>query len=744
MVSALISKTCIIPHTNDYLKWIPYDIIRAYYSERMMKGSRDMLKKRSRFNHWALRIVMLACAAMLLTVACEAFVFNHRAWLTRDCDTREVDLFLFTDDDGNYLGDGEPILITPSESNRFVAQTEEIMEEATALRVRLSGTSAPVELSISLMDESRLYAYGSAYTGVIVPGIEGMDCLECPLYTNGEMNALRLTFSLDHTMDSEIYIESVELDPVIPIRWNPLRMALCFTVLWLGLCMLFFPWRQFVYNPGKLSHKAVLLLPMVLLMLFYSYLTPHSMLHWRPEDKSALLWIWEPDPWYATSELGGYGLLFAALQKGQLSLLQEPSEELLALDNPYDPTQRNEHDVEYLHDFALYEGKYYMYFGLGPILLFYYPYYLITSQAPSFILVCLLSVMLATAMIYWAVTGMVRRYVKKPNLFLLALCCFAASLMAAGPYLATQPSRYENVVSLNIAMMAGAIGFGFHALMQSKGWKRTLQFLLCGLCFALQANCRANTLLITTAVLAPCFIGVLASDQSLRRKITDAACFLLPAFMGVGLVMAYNYLRFGSVAEFGQTHQITLEDIHYNVFRAEYIPQALFYFLLDFPTLSLPFPYVHASSRFMNYTGSYTFVEANVGILSYPLAWLALFVPSGMRRIEERSLRREGAWSLASGLGMAVVLMVITFYFAGVTQRYTYDMLLMFALAGSVAGMSLCEEGESSRTACSVLVILCVTTAVLGLLFGFSNIRRMIEINAGVLYSFLLRTFFPY
>lgn len=693
---------------------------------------------------WPIRLALLIAITLAATVASEALIFNHRAFVKPVGESREVDLYLLTNDQGAYLSDGEPIRITPSENSLFVVKTEEIYEEASSLRIRLSGTSEPVEVDVELRDEASAYAYQRAYSGAILPGVEGLDTLDCALHTNGLMNALRITFHLDQRAEAEIYLEALELDPDIAVRWNVPRMLLCFAVLLAALCLYAFPWRSLIYQPENHWHRAVLMLPLIAILLFYSVLTPMTHINYKPEGENDFLWIWKPDPLAPTSTMDGYGLLFSAFLNGEVAIPIDPPEELLTLDNPYDPSERHEAGIPFLLDYALYEGKYYFYFGPGPVLLFYLPYYLLTGQMPNMLLVCMLSSMLGAAMIFWAVTGFVRRYVKRPNLILLLLSCTASAMMASGPYMAALPTRYNVIRSLNIAMMAGAIGFGYHAVMQHKQWKRIAQFLLCGLCFGLQATCCANTLLISTAVLFPPFMGVLVQRERLARKLRDAACFLVPALCFVGLVMAYNYVRFGSVAEFGQTHQLTAEDIHYNVFRMEHIPQALYYYLLDFPAVTLPFPYVNIYKEPLNLTGNALYHETvNVGILSYPLAWLCLFLPSGFRCIQDRSLRREGIGATVLGLGMALVLIVLSFYYAGLDQRYTYDMLLMFALAGSLVGLSICQS-EQAHTAGSVMLLLCMLTIILGFLFGFTNVRNLIAVNCPEWFYSMVRMFFPY
>ena len=65
-----------------------------------------------------------------------------------------------------------------------------------------------------------------------------------------------------------------------------------------------------------------------------------------------------------------YGALAHSLLNGRLDLMQDPPEELLALDNPYDSTAREAAQVNSLWDHAYYDGRYYVYFGIVPCLLF--------------------------------------------------------------------------------------------------------------------------------------------------------------------------------------------------------------------------------------------------------------------------------------------------------------------------------------------------------------------------------------
>src|SRR5713101_86638 len=66
-----------------------------------------------------------------------------------------------------------------------------------------------------------------------------------------------------------------------------------------------------------------------------------------------------------------YNLLSDAFLAGRLSLVVEPSKELLNLPDPYDPSLNAKFR---LHDASLYKGKYYLYFGPVPAVTFFIPF----------------------------------------------------------------------------------------------------------------------------------------------------------------------------------------------------------------------------------------------------------------------------------------------------------------------------------------------------------------------------------
>lgn len=698
------------------------------------------------------KVLAVTCAALLLACLTETTVNNHRAFLPSPYETEELDLSYSTDHYGNYPSmEGEPVLAQFNDANTFTLTFPDLYLDASSLRVELSGSAVPVEATVSLTDDSTAYEYVEAAVVHCVPSDPATSSFDCSLYSNGLLQSLQLSLKTDRSLMPEVYIESVILNPEPPpIVIQPLRLALLFIGCWLLLCILFLPWRQAVYQPGRISHRAALALPALLLMLAYSALSLHS-LPPVEGDVSRGLFQKLPPAQAAQNFADPYAKLFAAFQAGQVSLLDEPSEDLLGLMNPYDPSERAENGVDFLFDYALYEGKYYVYFGIAPLLLVYYPFYWLTGCLPTLHLVNLLLALACIPLSFYAVCGFVRKYVRKPNLLLLIAGCVTVTLTGFGPNLVTSASRYENVVLANLAMMAAALGFGFHAVLHRHSVRRALYFLLCGLCFGMQGLGRPNTLFITTALLAPVFVGVLTErGAAWRCKIRDAACFLVPALVFIGAAMAYNYARFGSVAEFGQVHQLTMDDIHFSAFRPEYIPQALYHYLFPMPQIKDVFPYVIVNDTFTNVTGHYFWHFNSVGLLCYPLCWfLFLFRPALLAgRDDPRSLRLQRSFGTAIPLAVTVLLIIVSYFYGGILQRYTFDFVFVFALLSVFVGMALTAptegDGAAVRFVQGGFLLMCVLSCILGLLFAFENECHYISRFDPEWFGRMVRMFYPY
>ena len=77
-----------------------------------------------------------------------------------------------------------------------------------------------------------------------------------------------------------------------------------------------------------------------------------------------------------------YEIMADSLLKGHIYMdYGEVDQKLIDMENPYDPDERDKLGVSYYWDHAFYKGKFYMYFGIAPVILNFIPYKIITGKS---------------------------------------------------------------------------------------------------------------------------------------------------------------------------------------------------------------------------------------------------------------------------------------------------------------------------------------------------------------------------
>ena len=106
-----------------------------------------------------------------------------------------------------------------------------------------------------------------------------------------------------------------------------------------------------------------------------------------------------------------------ALLNGSTSLLVKPSQELIELQDPYNPGLREENNVKYMYDTAYYDGNYYSYFGIAPIITLIMPIKIIFNMYLPLKIYTLLFVLISIFLIFLVYKKIVEKYIKKISLF---------------------------------------------------------------------------------------------------------------------------------------------------------------------------------------------------------------------------------------------------------------------------------------------------------------------------------------
>jgi hypothetical protein len=251
-----------------------------------------------------------------------------------------------------------------------------------------------------------------------------------------------------------------------------------------------------------------------------------------------------------------YSYLTAGLLKGQTHLDFEPAPGLAKLENPYLGFQ----GVEKLHDASYFNGRYYLYFGITPVLLLFAPWRLVMGtylpDAYATFTFCTLTFwFLATT---WQ---RIRAHWFKDFSWRWDLAgVLALSAGAFTPYYLQQGAIY--FVPITCAGFCGSVAlWSVTRLLSGTTWRR-LHFFLAGVAWALCMGARPSYLFSFLGLFLLLGWAVFSRDRAARlvARLQEVAAAVLPV-LGVGAGLAwYNYARFGSLTEFGIHYQLASSD----------------------------------------------------------------------------------------------------------------------------------------------------------------------------------------
>lgn len=382
-----------------------------------------------------------------------------------------------------------------------------------------------------------------------------------------------------------------------------------------------------------------------------------------------------------------YGALAHSLLNGRLDLQRDPPAAMAEMQNPYDTAARQSAAPDALWDVAYYQGRYYVYFGIVPCLLFQLPFELLTGVPdlpPS------LAMIVMAWLLILAVFGLVRQAAQRwfPSAS-AAACLLAAAGIAGGSqvyYLLLRPSVYEYAILCGAAFVLLALWQWLCAAntpVQHHG-KIMLHMALGSLCMALVAGCRPQMELFAVLCL-PIFWPQYIRQKRLRSKqgITEAIAFVLPVILVALGLMAYNAARFGSPFDFGANYNLTSNDMTRRGFAVGRIAPAAVTFLAGIPGVQTVFPYLTATRMQTNYMGL-TITELYYGgaFACLPLLWGLAALPLARRRLGSR---RDLRTVIRLVLVCTAALAVVDCQMAGMLYRYQSDWLGPLLLAAALA-----------------------------------------------------------
>ena len=355
-----------------------------------------------------------------------------------------------------------------------------------------------------------------------------------------------------------------------------------------------------------------------------------------------------------------------AILDGHFYLDVPISKKIKSLKNPYDMTSRK---GNYLFDTVYYKGKYYVYFGVGPSLLLFVPYKIITGKYLSVKLISFIFQILSIIFMTKFYKVIINKYFKKIPfiLYIFGLAFFLGSSCIINGF--GDFHIYNMISIIAFYLMIQGLYFMFRYDENNKN----SSILLGSLSLSLAVACRPTMLFMSLLILPIILNKIKKKEINVKRIIL----FIIPyLFIGI-LLMIYNYIRFNNIFTFGFEYQLTVADSRKIVHNYYNILIGIYYYIFNPLNIIPQFPYL-TENKLTNYFGFCYRESLRCSIFATIIPLILLMIPVIYKRLK----KHNDLWPYIRN--MLVIGMFLAGYeclLAGLVRRYMIDFAFLFNIS---------------------------------------------------------------
>ena len=571
-------------------------------------------------------------------------------------------------EDGLEQKDGK--YITTKEITKKI-ELDDINKEVGTVKLNID-TNRPIEYKIYYTDTTSAN-YRDLPSKTLVNELENSKSI--PTYLSGESKKILVELKIPE--NTTFQIDSIEINSNIEFNFNIVRVLLLF-LGWIFLYAMknFEEFNMPYTKKNKLQILVIIYVTLLAIWLMY-WITDTSLI--KSEDKTND---------YITPYMGQ---AVDMVLDGKVYLEQKPSEELMNLSNPYDNTLRNAENVDAVWDMAYYNGKYYVYFGILPVLTVMAPYKFITGEYMELNTVVFIFAALAIIFIMKSIMLIFRRWFK--NVPFKFLILFFVAVISGGliMWICRRPITYEVAIISGYYLVIQGIFFILKTIEKEK--VNYIYMCLSCLSLALAVACRPN-LLIASLLIVPVLLKIFINNVKNKKNVLKNILVVAIPYGIVGIsLMIYNYVRFDSIFEFGAQYQITINDMRNLGNRIMAIPVGLISYLFKIPTIISQFPFAQISYDTITFYGYYwsSAMAGGIFILS-PICFALFLVPKIRKKIN-----KELFFIIIMLALVGLIICILDIILGGNSQRYAADYAWMFLFAAMMTIMAIYQIVKSEK-----------------------------------------------
>ena len=646
--------------------------------------------KKSKVEKSAEKAFFFALASIVLfSIGLEASIFNINFYTSKGYEeiNLETKLTDYKNCEGYYT-------FYTDEAIEFA----EINKKINNIHIKLNeNNTSVVTANILLTDEANEYYYGTPERDIYLYVNQSQ-------YINVNTAGISEKFALIFESDTEtVNVDSISINCERPFVFSLLRL---FCVVGI-LCLIY------LFKPSSILYKKKLTdheyskntLVTVLLCLECAIIIILGSIN--PTFMGIASETYNPHKWdgngidlvrISYSQHNQYDELAQAFLQGKTYIDNDDvPQSLIDMENPYDTLARSKQAQlsgdSYRWDVAYFNGHYYVYFGIVPLLLMYLPFRAIfDAPFPSAVGIMGFALLFSIG-VFKLLDLICKKKFKNISVGTYLLTALTFVNCCGMTFLAKRPDFYSVPIMTSMAFVVWGIYLWIKGLTTDKN--KLLNFFAGSLCMALSVGCRPQAVIICMVAI-PLFLGHFFKDKFIFKKqgITQLIALAIPFVVIATGIMYYNYIRFGSPFDFGSAYNLTTNDVTRRGFSFGRTGLGIFTYLFQTPAFNATFPFIEQVSIETNYIGK-TISENCFGglITSLPLLWFGFALPKA-----KATLKKNKLFALTITLFLIGLALVIADTQAGgLLQRYYSDFGYIFFLGAILVIFSLCEKNNSQE-----------------------------------------------
>lgn len=384
-----------------------------------------------------------------------------------------------------------------------------------------------------------------------------------------------------------------------------------------------------------------------------------------------------------------YRLLTDSFTEGKFDVDIDVDTKLSQLSNPYDYSQRLKEGVSFAFDTAYYKGKYYVYFGAAPVVLYYLPFKLLTgSYIKDSIVNAINFTILSISIIFLLYKIIKDNFNKTLILFFGLLSIFAIDTCGALTLLA-EPLIYTVPILCALAYALLGVTLWTYSIKQDKTINSLLAFFG-SLAIGIAIGSRPQFGLFAF------FAFIIFFDQikDIKHNIKPFVLSIVPFIFIGSLMMYYNYARFGSPFDLGVNYNLTFNDMTKRGINISRVGDGIFYYLLQPLSLTGIFPFINHAAFSTTYVGMLIH-EFSFGGLFFinPITFLSLFITKVKKFFVNKKLYYTAIISLLFGF----IIVLLDTQMAGLVERYFSDFSIYFIISSIIVILTFINSHDNQN-----------------------------------------------